>query len=123
MAVDTAGIFVKPLSIIVCIIIIGLFAWAFLANNGARFGVCMVSNCKKMPATDEELLRWLRSQPGVVTDSVQIFRKGQDLHVVFLFDRSLTGFPKLPDIDSHLRSLRYVGEKLRSCRLPIEFPE
>lgn len=95
---------------------------AFLANNGARFILCMVSECERIPRTDEGLSLWLEQQPGVVAKSVRVFRKGRHLYVTFFFDRSFDGRPEFPDIDTKCRSLGYVSGPFRPCTTSVQFP-
>jgi hypothetical protein len=81
----------------------------FLATHGARFFVELIAEFETMPVDDSELTAWLRIQPQVVPDSIQIIRKGEALIVAYSIDRSLKGYPAYPDLDTQCKSLGYAG--------------
>jgi hypothetical protein len=123
MQVDVRKRSAWPLIVLVIVVVTIVSAiWTVLENNGARFIVCMVSHCEHAPAVDQHLASWLSLQPGVVADSIRVFRKDQELHVVFLFDRSFSGRPRVPDIAAKCKSLGYAGSAFRRCPTPVVFP-
>jgi hypothetical protein len=110
---------------LVILALVGVVSYElFLSNVGARFGCNLMADFQIMPADDNELMTWLRVQPGVVSDSVHVFRKGQSLVVVFLMDRNLKGQPGVPYLDGECKLLGYVGPDgtFRECPLPVVFP-
>jgi hypothetical protein len=109
----------------VVLVLVGVMSCElFLSNTGARFGCNLIADFEAMPANDGELTAWLRVQPGVVPDSLHVFRKRQSLIVVFLIDRNLQGRPAVPDLGAKCKTLGYAGPDgtFRDCPLPIVFP-
>lgn len=104
------------------LLVIALSFLGLLAINGDRSIVCMMSQYELTPPTHKELSLWLGKQPGVVADSVRVFRKDRQLFVVFFIDRSFLGQPELPDIDTQCKSLGYVCGPFRQCTTAVKFP-
>jgi hypothetical protein len=74
-----------------------------------------------LPADDERLEEWLKSQPGVIAHHVITRRTGpagKTLKVGFLQVRNLAGEPPFPDLASTCAKLGYSGPnvKFRDCK-------
>lgn len=67
----------------------------------------MHANYRHMPADDKALETWLKAQPGVVTHTVVIKRRPNDIAAWVMVDQHLSGEPPLPDLSNACEQLGY----------------
>ncbi len=61
-----------------------------------------------MPRLDREIAAWLEAQPGVVHDSVEVIRNGNNnLNVRLQMTQSLFGEPEFPNVYARCSELGY----------------
>jgi hypothetical protein len=70
---------------------------------------------------DEHLAEWLRSQPGVVPNTVHLKRRGPDqklLQISFIQSRNYFGRPAFPALEEAAHSMGYTGDNIffHDCR-------
>jgi len=51
----------------------------------------------QMPGDDRELEDWLKTQTGVVADTVRTRRDGNELRISFIMSQAVSGRPPIPD--------------------------
>ena len=65
-----------------------------------------------LPADDATLVVWLKTQPGVVPNTVHVNRLGpqqQRVQIIFIQSRNLFGLPHFPALERGCRELGYDG--------------
>ena len=62
----------------------------------------------QMPADDKQLDTWIKSQPGVVADTVRTVRTGDELQVRLIMSQTLFGDPPIPDFSGACDVLEYA---------------
>jgi len=61
----------------------------------------------RFPNDDRHLEKWLKVQPGVVSDTVRAERTGNTIHMNFIMSHSLCGSPPIPDLSHACHRLGY----------------
>ena len=75
----------------------------------ASMGYSMFDHFSQMPSDDNQLVAWLKQQPGVVEHTVHVERQGDSLHVIFIQVRNMARHPSLPLLDERVIQLGYQG--------------
>jgi len=75
----------------------------------ASYGFEVRAQFDSLPLSDEELVEWLRLQPGVVPHTVWTARDGTALRVVFIQVRNIVGHPPFPALEEECAKLGYKG--------------
>src|SRR3954447_23075731 len=79
----------------------------FCHSVHASLSYCVEARFTTLPADDEQLAAWLKTQPGVVPHTVHIRRfepGGRLLEVGFIQVRNLAGEPQCPNLDSQCKA-------------------
>ena len=89
----------------------------------ASLGYTVESQFASLPANDTALIKWLQSQPGIVSSTVSVERVGGGgtvLRVFFIQSRDLTSDPPFPDLDGACSRLGYSSPvyKFRDSSVP-----
>ena len=87
-----------------------------LARFGASIGYDVRADFTTVPADDANLESWLKSQPGIIPDTVTIRRVDgtpTTLEVFFIQSRNLFGHPPIPPLDTTCQRLGYSGPNSR----------
>jgi hypothetical protein len=62
-----------------------------------------------LPKTDNELVAWLKDQPGIVPNTVHTKRSGRTLEVGFIQVRNGLGQPRFPELEAKSKQFGYRG--------------
>jgi hypothetical protein len=68
---------------------------------------CVSAQFARMPADDEALKDWLKTQAGVIPRTVIAERRGDKLYVRFIMSQTVSGNPPFPDLSDQCVDLGY----------------
>jgi hypothetical protein len=76
----------------------------------ASIGFSLKAHSMLLPADDNELEKWLKSQPGVVPWTVRVRRNHKWLHVSFILSQNLLRNPPLPNLSQACSTMGYSSK-------------
>jgi hypothetical protein len=112
--------------VVMTILSLALMAGAhWLRENAfASIGFCVEARFETLPADDQRLIDWLKTEPGIVAHSVTVERIGDDkksLRVHFIQSRNVIKQDRpFPNFDAQCVKLGYLGPDgtFRDCAAP-----
>ena len=75
---------------------------------------------ERMPSDEQQFVKWLQSQSGIIGDQVYVERDGHTLRIRFIMMQNAYGRPPMPNLSAACESLGYspkvqwTEDKLRS---------
>ena len=79
---------------------------------------CVETELNQWPPNDDELLNWLRSQPGVISHTVHAKRGGAAndvLRIGFMQSHNLASQPPFPSLEKEANAIGYKGVNIHFC--------
>jgi hypothetical protein len=85
--------------------------WLVAQNISASLSYCVEATFRELPDNDEALVEWLKTQPGIVPNTVHARRFGPErveLEVGFIQVRTMSGHPPFPNLEAKCAELGYL---------------
>jgi hypothetical protein len=102
----------KYLLVATVLIVVVVAAWVGLRFIPASLGYSVEAEFASLPERDHELEEWLKTQPGVVSHTVHVWRKDGEpkiLRIGFIMVRDGWDRPPFPDLQGKCEALGYAG--------------
>ncbi len=72
-----------------------------------------------LPPDDDDLINWMRTQPGIIPHTVHVRRTGNGLfEATFMQSRNLLGRPSFPDLEAACDRFGYKGTDVEFRDVP-----